>query len=483
MDGLSEFTTQKPIALMLIGEEGYALFWAIVKDEEGRRWLNLNAKVSSDEDGFLSIKIKRLSQTYFEIGINSMITSEMFPVLPAKVIENDLSRLYNNHETYNTFICLDDEEHIMNQPEEKKTISAKTPREIVAVLNEHVVGQGYAKKVLAVAVYEHYKRHQELNPDTFKSNILLIGPTGTGKTEFARTLAKMLSVPFVIADATTITQAGYVGEDAISVVQALFAKADFDRKRTETGIIYIDEIDKIKATKGIASTSGADCSGAGAQQALLKIIEGGNFKTDKPGCGLSGKAGEEVSIDTSKILFILGGKFEGLDEIIQERLGSKGSKLGFGSSAEKASKKRIGEILSQVQPIDLVEFGMISEIVGRMPVVATLHDLSAEDLMRVMKEPHNSLLEQFQNKFGDVKMTITEEALKAIAEEACRRGTGARGLTSILERITLDARLDLPDMPPSITECVIDENVVLGKKGVSFECAKSESQISKKKFG
>jgi ATP-dependent Clp protease ATP-binding subunit ClpX len=338
-----------------------------------------------------------------------------------------------------------------------------TPREIYHVLDEYVVGQPDAKKVLSVAVYNHYKRIREQSNEggddveLAKSNILLLGPTGCGKTLLAQTLARILKVPFAIADATTLTEAGYVGEDVENILLKIITAADFDTARAEVGIIYIDEIDKI-ARKAENLSITRDVSGEGVQQALLKIIEGTEAHVPPQG-GRKHPQQELIKIDTTNILFILGGAFVGLEKIIGNRVGKKG--VGFGAELSEASKSDTGALLAQVLPEDLHTFGMIPEFVGRVPVVAHVEALTEDDLVRILTEPKNALVRQYQRLFDleHVELSFTEGALRAIARQAITHGTGARGLRSIMERLLLDLMYDLPGRT-DVAQVVITEQTV-----------------------
>ena len=321
------------------------------------------------------------------------------------------------------------------------------PREIFAFLDDYIVGQDQAKKILSVAVYNHYKRVDGVrgaaeDVEVAKSNILLIGPTGCGKTLMAQTLARMLNVPFAIADATALTEAGYVGEDVENILLKLIQAADYDIKKAEAGIVYIDEIDKV-ARKSENPSITRDVSGEGVQQALLKILEGTTAAVPPQG-GRKHPHQEFLQIDTTDILFICGGAFSGLESIIESRLG--GSGVGFGADIRSAQEKDLGALFAGVLPEDLVKFGLIPEFIGRLPVVATVSQLEVDALVRILVEPRNALIRQYQKifEFEEIDLEVTEEALQAIAEQALERGTGARGLRAILEEVLLDVMYELP---------------------------------------
>ncbi len=382
--------------------------------------------------------------------------------------QEEVKKLIAGPNVYICDECIDLCNDIVREDRQKDAPDQDTsllkPRDIKSHLDEYIVGQEQAKRIMSVAVHNHYKRvganyaNEAGDVELQKSNIILIGPTGSGKTLVAQTLAKVLNVPFAMADATTLTEAGYVGEDVENILVNLLQASDHDVEKAERGIIYIDEIDKI-ARKSDSASITRDVSGEGVQQALLKIIEG-TVASIPPKGGRKHPQQDYVRIDTTNVLFIVGGAFVGLDSVIKRRTGTKS--MGFGGKVVGETKKSMGEVLTDVQPEDLLQFGLIPELVGRLPVISTMEELSEDDLIRILQEPKNALTKQYQKlfEFEDVRLRFTEGALTAIAQQAIKRKSGARGLRSVLEKAMLEVMYELPS-EENVKECVVSEQVIL----------------------
>jgi len=398
--------------------------------------------------------------------------------------QKDVEKLIAGPSVYICDECIKLCGEIINEEPEKIFDTNFVPHEIKEALDDYVIEQDHAKKVLAVAVYNHYKRLESnvnsKDVEIQKSNILLIGPTGSGKTLLAQTLARFLNVPFAIADATSLTEAGYVGEDVENIILSLLQNADYDVEKAERGIIYIDEIEKI-ARKSDNPSITRDVSGEGVQQALLKIIEGSTASVPPKG-GRKHPQQDFLRIDTSNILFICGGTFAGLEHIIQRRIKKKS--MGFGADVREQSKENLSDSLKKVEPEDLLKFGLIPEFLGRLPIVATLEELNEDSLVRILKEPKNALIKQFQKLFEieGVNLRLTDRAISAVAKKALERKSGARGLRAIMENCLLDIMYDIPSTE-NVKECVVGADVLLNNESpiLLYEKAKAKTKAKKKK--